>query len=328
MPAGWLITRVLLTIACGMAAVQMPQAQTYPHKPITLIVASSAGGPADVAARLIVDRMSVALGQQIIVETVPGAGGTMGMTRVARAAPDGYTLLIHQNGFAITPAIYDKLPFDAHKDFVAIGLVNQSRTYLVGRKSLPAETFAELLAWMKSPGTTVKIAHPGKGTFGHLQMIALVRALGVRADLIPYRGSALALNDLLGGHVDMGHVAAAVSATYVRAGSVKAFAYTGEKRSDIAHVATYGEVGLPQMARSLWHVLFAPAGTPASIVERLNAALAETLNDARVVKAYADSGVETFPKDQWSVAAAQAMVRGELEFYAKLTREHGIKVDQ
>jgi tripartite-type tricarboxylate transporter receptor subunit TctC len=320
--------RLCMTIAVTGWAVfvaHAAQAQSYPQRPITLIVASSAGGPADTAARLIVDRMSATLGQQIIIETVAGAGGTIGMARVARAAPDGYTLLVHQNGFAITPAIHDKLPFDTRKDFVAVGLVNQSRTYLVGRKSLEPKNFAELLAWMKVPGTSVKIAHPGKGTFGHLQLLLLARALGIQPDFIPYRGAAMALNDLLGGHVDITHVAAPVSAPYVRAGAIKGYAYTGESRSDISDVPTYAELGYPQIGRSLWHVLFAPAGTPRPILERLNAALSETLSDPRVLKGYADSGVETYPKERWSLEAADDFVRGELEFYAKVVRESDFK---
>ena len=214
------LLKATFALACVVFATHQAQAQNYPQRPITIIVASSAGGPADTAARLIVDRMSAAFGQQIIIETVAGAGGTIGMGRVARAAPDGYTLLIHQNGFAITPAIHDKLPFDTRKDFVAVGLVNQSRTFLLGRKSLDAKNFTELLAWMKLPATTVKIAHPGKGTLGHLQLAALARTLGIKADFIPYRGSAMALNDLLGGHIDITHVAAAVSAPYVSAGEL------------------------------------------------------------------------------------------------------------
>lgn len=321
-------SRCFLAVAAAACAVFAPravQAQAYAERPITLVVASSPGGPADAAARLITDRMSAILGQQIVIEALPGAGGTIGMAHVARAAPDGYTLLIHQNGFAIAPALYDKLPFDVARDFVTVGLVNQSRTYLVGRKSLPASSFAELVAWAKEPGRSVKVAHPGKGTLGHFQMVTLARVLGIKADLIPYRGSAMALNDLLGGHIDITHVAAVVSAPYVRSGAIKAYAYTGEVRSDISDVATYAETGHPEMARSLWHALFAPAGTPRPILERLNAALSETLSDPRVVKAYADSGLEMFPREQWPLVAAQAKIREELKFYAQLARDNGMK---
>jgi tripartite-type tricarboxylate transporter receptor subunit TctC len=178
---------------------------------------------------------------------------------------------------------------------------------------------------MKVPGTTVKIAHPGKGTFGHLQLVTLARTLGINADFIPYRGAAMSLNDLLGGHIDITHVAAPVSAPYVRAGAIKGYAYTGETRSDISDVPTYAELGYPHMTRSIWHVLFAPAGTPRPILERLNAALGETLSDARVVRAYAEAGVEFFPKERWSLAAADEFVRDELEFYAKVVRESDIK---
>ncbi len=155
------------------------QAQAYPSRPITVVVPSSAGGPADVAARLIGDKMSAVLGQQLVVETAPGAGGTIGMAKVARAAPDGYTLLIHQNGFAITPTLYSKLAFDTEKDFVTVGLVNQSAVILVSRKDLPANNFKELVAWAKGPGKPAKYAHPGAGTLGHLQTLMLVKSMGI-----------------------------------------------------------------------------------------------------------------------------------------------------
>jgi tripartite-type tricarboxylate transporter receptor subunit TctC len=313
--------------AVAMLALGNASAQPYPQRPIMLIVPSSAGGPADAAARLIVDRMSAILGQQIIIEAVPGAGGTIGMSRVARAAPDGYTLLIHQNGFAITPALYDKLGFDTAKDFVAVGLVNQSRNYLVGRKTLPAKTFAELVTWMKGPGSPAKLAHPGKGTFGHLQAVTLDRALDLKVNMIPYRGIAPAVNDLLGGHVDLAEVAAAVSGPHIRAGSLIAYAYTGETRKDLPDVPTYGELRLPQLERSFWHALFAPAGTPRPILDRLNAALRETLTDPRVLKSYTDSGVEPFPAAQSSIEAAQTFVKGEIAHYEKVVRENNIKAE-
>ena len=312
----------------GLIAASAAIAQNYPQRPITLIVPSSAGGPADAAARLIVERMSQSLGQQIVIETAPGAGGTIGMVRAARAAPDGYTLLIHQNGFAIAPALYDKLAFDTAKDFVTVGLANQSRNFLVGRKSLPAKDFAELVAWMKGPGKPARLAHPGVGTFGHLQTLVLMRGLGAEANLIPYRGIAPAVNDLLGEHIDIVEVAAAVSGPHIKAGSIKAYAYTGAKRNaPFPDVPTYGELGYKEMEHPFWHALFAPAATPPAILERLNAALRETLSDPRVRKAYADSGVEAFPQEQWSLQAADAYVRRELENYARIVRENNIKAE-
>ena len=321
--------KVAAAAACLLGAFTYgAQAQAYPQRPITFIVPSSPGGPGDVTARLIADRMTASLGQQVVVETVPGAGGTIGMGRVARAAPDGYTLLIHQNGFAIAPALYEKLPFDTAKDFVTVGLVNLSHTYIVGRKSLPAKDFAELAAWMNGPGKPAKVAHPGMGTNGHLQTTMLVRAIGAEATLVPYRGIAPAVNDLLGEHIDVTQVGAAVAGPHIRAGNMRVYASTASKRTAaFPDVPTLGEVGYKQLERPFWHALFAPAATPRPILERLNVALRETLADPRVQKAYADAGVEAFPREQWPLEAADAYVRSELAFWGKVVRDNNIKAE-
>ncbi|HET9903921.1 MAG TPA: tripartite tricarboxylate transporter substrate binding protein [Xanthobacteraceae bacterium] len=299
----------------------------YPSRPVTLIVPSSAGGPADATARLIVDRMSAALGQQIVIENVPGAGGTIGMARAARAAPDGYTLLIHQNGFAITPALYEKLSFDTEKDFVTVGLVNLSHTYLLGRKSLPPKTFAELAAWMNGPGKPGKWGHPGAGTNGHLQSILVMRVMGVNPTFIPYRGIAPAVNDLLGEHIDVAGVGAAVATRLVQAGKLKAFVSTASKRDPaLPDVPTYGEVGHKELERPFWHALFAPAGTPRPVLERINAALRETLADPVVKKAFADNSVAAYPENQWSIAAAGDYIRNEIAFWGKVVRDNNVKL--
>jgi tripartite-type tricarboxylate transporter receptor subunit TctC len=312
-----------LTFAAGIA-----QAQNYPNRPITLIVPSSAGGPADASARLIVDRLSAILGQQVVIETAPGAGGTIGMGRVARAAPDGYTLLIHQNGFAITPALYASLPFNTAKDFVAVGLVNHSNTFIVGRKSLPPNNFAELVAWMKGPGKPAKYAHPGKGTNGHLQTTMLVRALGVEVTMIPYRGIAPAVNDLLGEHIDITSVGAAVAAPHIKAGTMKVFASTGIKRSPMfPDVPIMGEVGHKELERPFWHAIFAPSATPRPILEKLNAALRQTYADPEVQKLYAKNGVEVFPENQLSVDAANTFMQDEIRLFERIVRENNIKID-
>ena len=324
-----LLPKSIFIAACALAfAATAVDAQNYPNRPVTLIVPSSAGGPADTSARMIVDRLSAVLGQQVVIETVPGAGGTIGMGRVARAPADGYTLLIHQNGFAITPAIYEKLPFDTKKDFITVGLVNQSNTFIVGRKSLPANNFAELVAWMKGPGKPAKYAHPGKGTNGHLQGLMFTRAIGAEVTYIPYRGIAPAVNDLLGEHIDVTQVGAAVAAPHIKSGNMKVYASTGIKRSpDFPDVPIMGEVGHKQLERPFWHALFAPAATPRPVLERLNAALRETLADPEVRKIYARSQVEAFPEDKLSIEAANAFVQEEIKLMAKVVRENNVKID-
>lgn len=304
------------------------EAQSYPTRTITLIVPSTAGGPGDVSARLISDHMSASLGQQIVIETIAGAGGTIGMARVARAAADGYTLMIHQNGFAIAPALYAKLSFDTAKDFVTVGLVNQSTVYLVGRSTLPAKDFTELKAWMVGPGKPARYAHPGPGTVGHLQTLILLRAMGAEASLISYRGIAPAVSDLLGQHIDLANVGAAVASPQIREGKVKAYATSASRRSDaFPEVPTFSELGYKELERPFWHALFAPAGTPQPVLERLNAALRETLGDPKVRKAYAASGVEPYPQSQWSLEAASAYMRSELDFWGNAVRNNNVKAD-
>jgi tripartite-type tricarboxylate transporter receptor subunit TctC len=323
-----LIAFVLTALTWSVVPRHVAMAQDYPTRTITIVVPSSAGGPADVSARLVVDRLSKALGQQLVIETAPGAGGTIGMGRVARAAPDGYTLLIHQNGFAVTPSLYAKLPFDTVKDFVTVGLVNRSTSILVGRKDLPPNTFGELVQWMKGPGKPAKVAHPGAGTIGHLTTTILLRTVGVEASLISYRGIAPAVNDLLGGHIDVASVALAVAAPLVQGGKLKAYASSASKRSTLLpQVPSYGEAGYPQLERPLWHALFAPAATPRPIVEKLNTALQETLSDEAVLKLYEKSGVEAYPKEFWSLKGAGDYVANEIEIWGKAVRDHKLRIE-
>jgi tripartite-type tricarboxylate transporter receptor subunit TctC len=303
-------------------------AQAYPSHAITIVVPSAAGGPGDISARLIADRMSTALGQPVVVENLPGVGGTIGMGKVARAAPDGYTLMVHQTGFAITPALYANLPFDPKKDFATIGLINRSSVYFVGRKSLEAKNLAELIAWMKGPGKPAKFAHPGAGTTGHLQSVVMLRTFGTEATLIPYRGIAPAVNDLLGGHIDATQVGAATSGPLLRDGKIKAYASTGTERdAAFPDLPTFAELGYKQLSRPFWHALFAPAATPKPILEKLSAALGETLSDRAVLESYARSGVTAYPAAQRSIEASTAYVQSEFEFWSKVVHDNNIKLD-
>ena len=319
----------LLLAQLSLSRLFLARADEFPNKPITLIVPSSAGGPADVASRLIVEKLSAILGQSIVIETIAGAGGTIGMARVARAAPDGYTLLIHQTGFAITPAIYHKLSFDTANDFVAIGMVNFTASLLCGRESLPVNTYAELESWLKGPGKPIRYAHPGPGTSGHLTMLMHIRLMGdVEVSAVSYRGIAPAVNDMLGGHIDIASVSAAVATPLVKAGKLKVFATAAAKRSaDLPDVPTFGEVGLKQMERPFWHALFAPSATPRPILDKLNAALRETVRDPQVIEAYRKSSVEAYADEAMTIEASQSYVRSEMALWDKVVKEHGLKME-
>jgi tripartite-type tricarboxylate transporter receptor subunit TctC len=310
-------------IGFAMAAAH---AQTYPQRVITIVVTSAAGGPGDTAARLIADRMSASLGQQIIIENSPGAGGTTGTARVARAEPDGYTLVLQQTGFTITPALYPKLSFDVEKDFTAIGMVNASYSFLSGRKDLPANNFAELVAWMKTPGRPAKFAHPGVGTLGHLSTVMFARLIGAEVDLIPYRGGGPAMNDIVAGHVDLVWAASSTSAELIKAKTIKGFAFQSSQRyPSIPEIPAMTELGYPDMDIKFWHALYAPAATPKPIIDRLNAALRETVADPQVMKAYADRGLEAFPPDQLSPEAANAFTQAEIQRWGKVVRDNNIQ---
>ena len=311
---------------CGIGTTA--RAQDYPTRPITIVVPTTAGSPPDIAARLIGDKMSAILGRPLVVENAAGAGGTIGMAKVANAAPDGHTLLIHQTGFAIAPALYAKLPFDTANDFVTVGLVNQSATILVARKNLPADNFKDFVAWAKEPGRSIRYGHAGAGSLGHLQTLILVKAMGAEAILVPYRGIAPAVTDLLGGHVDVANLGVAVASNLIREGRIKAYAIGSTKRhKDLPKVPSFGEVGYPEMVKPFWHAMFAPAKTPPAIVAKLNKALQETLEDPKVQEMYAKSGVETYSKEVWGQEAAGKYVKDEIQFFEKVVRDNNVKAD-
>ncbi len=321
-------TACVVAVAAGALACPA-QAETYPERPITLVVATAAGGPGDAVARIIAERMTVILGQPLVVENAPGGGGTIGASRVARAKPDGYTILMHQTGITIAPALYPKLPYDVEKDLLAVGMVNVSYTFLVGRKALPANDVKELVTWMKGPGKPTKFAHPGIGSMGHLATVAFAKAIGAEIDPVPYRGVGPAMNDVMGEHVDLVWAGPATAIPQIKAGTVKVFAFNGDKRSPVLpEVPSTGELGYKDVDIPFWQALFVPSATPRPIVDRLNAALREALTDARVVKAFQDTGAEAFPADKLTTQAANAFIHDEIVRWRKVVTENNIKLDQ
>src|SRR6476620_7759751 len=217
-------------LAAYILAASAASAQTYPNRPITLVVPYPPGGATDAIARIIQDSMSQSLGQQIIIENVGGAGGMIAAGRAARAAPDGYTVLLHQVALASGMTLYSNLTFDAEKDFFTIGLVNTAASTLAGRSTLPPNSIAELVRWMKEPGQNAKIAHAGVGSFGHLAGVLVAQELGATVTQVPYRGAGPALNDLLAGQVDMSSQSAVQAGPLIKAGKLKAYAIIGRNR--------------------------------------------------------------------------------------------------
>jgi tripartite-type tricarboxylate transporter receptor subunit TctC len=304
------------TLATGAASVP-----TYPDRPVTMIVAFPPGGADDATARFIQDAMQRTLGQPIVIENISGAGGMLAAAKAAHTAPDGYTILLHQNALAAGMTLYPDRTFDAEKDFVTIGLVNTTINTLAGRPTLPPNNFDELLHWMKQPGQTIKVGHPGVGSFGHLGEVLIFQELGVKVIQVPYRGAGPALIDLLAGQVDLAPISAVVAQPLINAGKLKAYAVIGSKRfAGLPQLKTMGELGYKNLDIDFWHMLLAPAGTPRPIVDKLNTALRAALADAKVRKNFAEGGMDEYPPDKETPEAASALLTSEIKLWGEVIR--------
>jgi tripartite-type tricarboxylate transporter receptor subunit TctC len=300
-------------------------AQTYPNRPVTMLVAFPPGGVDDAIARMIQPALEKALGQTIVVENLGGAGGLIAAAKAAHAAPDGYTILLHQDALAAGMTLYPDRTFDAEKDLVPIGLVNTTALTLSGRPSLPPNNFDELLKWMKEPGQTIKIGHPGVGSFGHLAEVLIFQELGVKVTQVPYRGAGPALVDLLAGQMDLGPISAVVAGPLVNTGKLKAYAIIGKQRfAALPQLKTMTELGYQNLDIDFWHMLLAPAGTPRSIVDKINKALRVALTDAKVRKTFAEGGMDQYPNEQETPEAAAALLKHDIKLWGDVIRTNHI----
>ena len=316
-----IFARALAALLASCLATGAASAQTYPDRSVTMIVAFPPGGADDATARFIQDAMQKALGQPIVIENIGGAGGMIAAAKAAHAAPDGYTILLHQNALAAGMTLYPDRTFDAEKDFVTIGLVNTTINTLAGRPTLPPNNFDELLHWMKQPGQTIKVGHPGIGSFGHLGEVLIFQELGVKVIQVPYRGAGPALIDLLAGQVDLGPISAVVAQPLINGGKLKAYAVIGSKRfAGLPQLKTMGELGYKNLDIDFWHMLLAPTGTPRPIVDKLNTALRAALADAKVRKNFAEGGMDEYPPDQETPEAASALLTREIKLWGKVIR--------
>ena len=307
-------------LATGVAS-----AQTYPSRPVTLIVPYPPGGATDAISRIIQDSMSKSLGQQLVIENIGGAGGMIAAARAARAETDGYTVLIHQVALAAGMTMYKNLTFDAEKDFVTIGLINNAASTWAARSDLPPNKFDELVRWMKEPGQNIKVAHPGVGSFGHLAGVLVAQELGAAVTQVPYRGAGPALNDLLAGQVDLSSQSAVQAGPLIKAGKLKAYAIIGRGRfAGLPDLPTMGELGYKKLNLDFWHMLLAPAGTPRPVIDRLNAALRSAMADARVKKTFAEGGMDPFPPGEETPEAAAALLKSEIKLWGDVIRANNI----
>ncbi|HLB14714.1 MAG TPA: tripartite tricarboxylate transporter substrate binding protein BugD [Burkholderiales bacterium] len=303
-------------------------AQTYPTKPVTMIVPFAAGGPTDTVARTIGIAMQNALKQTVVVENVGGAGGTLGVARVARATPDGYTILIYHIGMATSPALYRKLPFDPLKDFEYIGLVNEVPMTFIGRSTLQARNFKELLAWIKANGNKVNYGNAGLGAASHLCGLLFMSAIQVDMTTISYKGTAPAMNDLLGGQIDVMCDQTTNTTSQIKGGKVKAYAVTSAKRVPaLANLPTLQEEGLKGFEVSIWHALYAPKGTPKPVVDTLVKANQDALKDATVKQRFADLGAEAVSTDKATPAYLQKFLAAEIAKWGPIIKKAGQYAD-
>lgn len=304
------------------------RAQDFPNRVITIIVPFAAGGPGDVIARLIGQAMSINLGQSVIVENALGAGGTIGTHRVARAAPDGYTLLLMHTGQATSVSLYKKLPYDPVEDFEKIGLVTDVPMILVGKPDLAPKDLKELVGYIRERGDKVLYAHSGIGSAAHLCGLVFMSATGTSMTTVPYKGGGPALSDVLGGRIDVYCDPATGPTPHIQAGRIKGYAVTTKTRlKTLPNLPTTAEAGFPKIEVSTWYGLYAPRGTPKPIIDRLVTALQFALKDQNVISRFAELSMEPVSEDRATPAALDSHLRAEVAKWAPIIKAAGVSAD-
>jgi len=321
-------TRALLSlIAITLAAAgSSASAQVYPSRPITMVVPLAAGGPLDTLARILAEPMRASLGQPVIVENVTGAAGTVGTGRVARAAPDGYTFGMGFLGTHVLNGAIYSLPYDVVKDFDPIALISSNPHLIVAKASLPAKNLHEFTAWLKLNPDRASAGTAGAGTSTHVAGLLFQQAAGVRFQLVPYRGAAPALQDVMAGQIDLMVDVASNSLPYRQSGKIKAYAVTAATRlASAPEIPTVDEAGLPGFHMSTWYGLFGPKAMPKDVVAKLNAAAIGALADAAVGRRLADLGLDIPLRDQQTPEALAALQRAEIEKWWPIIKAANIK---
>jgi tripartite-type tricarboxylate transporter receptor subunit TctC len=303
-------------------------AADFPTKPVTMIVPFSAGGPTDTVGRLIGRAMEVDLKQPVIVENVGGPGGTLGAGRVARATPDGYTILLHHIGQSTAPTLYRNLTYNPVDDFETIGMVNDVPMTIIARKDFPPNNLKELIAYVKANKDKVTYANAGLGAASHLCGMLFMTAIQTDLTTVPYKGTAPAMNDLLGGQVDFMCDQTTNTTSQIKAGKVKVYAVTSKKRvPSLPDVPTADEAGLPGFEVGVWHGLYAPKGTPKPVIDRLNKALKAALKDETVKQRFADLGTEPIADNLANPEAHKAYLKAEIAKWAPIIKKAGVYAD-
>jgi tripartite-type tricarboxylate transporter receptor subunit TctC len=324
--------RKFLRLAAGAAALptlsRTAWAQTYPSRPITIVVGAAAGGPTDTIGRIMTERMRVPLGQTIVIENNGAAAGSIAHGRVARAAPDGYTLSLgHWGTHVVNGAVYT-LQYDVLKDFEPVALISVSPYFMVGKRDLPANDLEDFVAWLKASGDKATQGTSGAGSPGHIGGVSLQSMLGTRWLFVPYRGANPVMQALLAGDFDWTFTTPDQGLPQIRAGRIKPYAIAAKSRMALAPgIPTTDEAGLPGFYLSYWHGLWAPRGTPKDIIETLNAAVVATLAEPAVRQRLSDIGQEGFPREQQRPESLGALQKAEIEKWWPIIKAANIKAD-
>ncbi len=321
-----LLTGTLLAAATVVSAGPTLAQAAYPNKPITLVVPAAAGGPTDTVGRLIAESMTKTLGQTVVVENVGGAGGTIGMAKVARAAPDGYTIAVWHIAQATAPALYDGLKYDVVSDFDHLGRITDVPMTLVSKAGLPPKDIAEIVAWMKANQGKATYGHAGIGSASHLCMLILMKELGIKMEGVGYRGTGPAMNDLISGTFDVMCDQTTNTTGHIKDGRIKGYAVTTKaKVSSVPGLPTLDGGALPGFEVSAWHALWAPRGLPKDVTDKLVAALKVALKDPKVVERFAGLGTEPVAEAQVSPQALKAYLEAEVKRWDAVIKAAGVK---
>ncbi|RZL90004.1 MAG: tripartite tricarboxylate transporter substrate binding protein BugD [Variovorax sp.] len=310
----------LSTLACA----------DYPDKPVTLVVPFAAGGPTDKIARDLAEALRKPLGQTVIVDNTVGAGGTIGSARVARATPDGYTLLVNHIGMATAPALYRKLSYKVPDDFETLGLINEAPSVLIGKPTLAANSFAELREWIASNGGKVNLANAGLGSASHLCGLMFQSALKTSMTPVPYKGTAPAMTDLIGGQVDVMCEQAVNAVPQIEGKKVKVYGITSLQRLPLPALKdapTLSEAGLKDFNVQVWHALYAPKGTPPAVLAKINAALRTALKDPELIKREEALGLTIVNDDRLDPAGHKKFLVAETTRWSKVIKDAGEYAD-
>ena len=319
--------RLAFAVLClGVASAAL--GQQYPIRQVTMLVPYAAGGPTDTVARVVGQAMSKPLGETVIVENKPSAGGILAPEQTKNAKPDGYTILIHHVGMATTPALYRQLRFNPLTDFTYIGLVNDVPMTLIARANFPAKDFKEFLSYIKANKDKVTYANAGIGAASHLCGMLFMSAIQTDFLTIPYKGTGPAMNDLLGGTVDFMCDQTTNTTSQIRSGKVKVYGVTSPKRvASLPEVPTLDEQGLKGFEVGIWHGLYAPKGLPKPVLDKLVGALQEAVKDTHVKQRFSDLGATTYPPEKATPAALQAHLKAEIDKWGPLIKKAGVYAD-